>query len=290
MTFRVVLALACLVVVAEPTQAMAWGGSGHKVIAQIAQARLSPKAREAANALLAASDDGSGHDFVEASTWADEVRGQSAQMRALTATWHYANLDVAGPVVREACPQTPYERGLASGTGQGACLITKLDHFMKTLADPKLPARERGLALRYLIHLVGDGHQPLHMADSCGDRGGNAKLVETSSGEDMNLHSYWDTGVVRQLARNPTALAKTLNSRISKSQARRWASDNTATWFSQAHGLAVRYAYSGETSPCRVASVRRLTPQYEAEARRVAAEQLEKAGVRLAAVLNGLLG
>jgi hypothetical protein len=290
MTLKIVLALASLVLVAKPAEALAWGGAGHKVIAEIANARLAPKARDAANALLAASDDGYGHDFVEASTWADDVRGQSSQMRALTATWHYANLDVGDANARQACPDAPYERGLASSTGQGACLITKLDHFMMTLADTKLPARERGLALRYMIHLVGDGHQPLHMADSCGDRGGNAKLVETSSGQDMNLHSYWDTGVVRQLGGNPATLAKTLNSKITRAQAKRWASAGTATWFAEAHGLAVRYAYSGETNACRVASVRRLTPQYEADARRVAAEQLEKAGVRLAALLNGLLG
>lgn len=280
------------VLLAAPSGALAWGCNAHRAIADIAAARMSPKVLRKAETLLAASDDGLvGPTFEDAAVWADVMRDSSAQARALTATWHYVNLEVGAEDVTRACPQTPFEAGRVSATGQGACLLTKIDDFIRTLSDPRLSDRERGLALRYLTHFVGEAHQPLHAASSCRDAGGNAEHVETVEGRTTSLHGYWDTTVVTDLARNPKALAAALNARITPSQAKAWSSATTGSWIAESHALAVNvaYRYGGPDACAGSRSVTRLSPAYEARARAVAAEQIEKAGVRLAAVLNAVL-
>lgn len=279
-------------VIGAPSGAFAWGGNAHRAIADIAAARMSPKALRKAEQLLAATDTGLvGPTFEDAAVWADVMRDSSAEARALTASWHYVNLEVGAEDVAAACPQVPFEAGRVSTTGQGACLLTKIDDFIRTLSDPRQSDRERGLALRYLTHFVGEAHQPLHAASSCRDAGGNAERIETVSGRDTSLHGYWDTTVVTDLARNPKALAKTLNAQITPSQARAWSGAKTSSWIAESHTLAVEiaYRYGGPNACARSRSVTRLSPAYEERARAVAGQQIQKAGVRLAAVLNAVL-
>lgn len=285
--------MGCVALLAlTPAAANAWGGNAHRAIADIAAARMSPKAMRKAEQLLGASDSPLvGPSFEDAAVWADVVRDSSAEARALTASWHYVNLEVGAEDLARACPQVAFEPGRVSSTGKGACLLTKIDDFIRTLSDPRQSDRERGLALRYLTHFVGEAHQPLHAASSCHDAGGNAERVQTVDGETTSLHGYWDTKVVTDLARNPKALAKALNARITPSQARAWAGAPTAAWIAESHSLAVKvaYAYGGPSACLKSRTVTRLSAAYEDRARAVAAEQIEKAGVRLAAVLNAVL-
>lgn len=168
--------------------ALAWNDTGHMVIAAIAQSNLSPKARAEASRLLSSTGTGSMTDFIKTSSWADETRTRE------NGPWHYEDhhfrLD-GKPVTNKAEPENA---------------VWAINKFSKVLADKKRPDAERAEALRYLIHFVGDIHQPLHATaldtDDLpkGDRGGNEYFIDTPRAfahlyrAPRNLHSLWDMG------------------------------------------------------------------------------------------------
>jgi hypothetical protein len=280
---------ACAIVTAlTPASALAWGGSGHKTIAAIAWSRMTPLARAEAQRLLAASDDGLvGAGFIESAVWADAYRDSSEIARRTSRRWHYVNFSYQAINYPAACPQDSSVHGRASTTGSDACGLTKLNVFLGELSDPTVSEQERGRALRFTIHLVGDLHQPLHAIDH-EDGGGNCEEVLAPDGRKTSLHGYWDTSVVSELGRQPVQLARTLSAQIDPAKARRWAGEPTAGWVNESYVLArdVAYAYGGPNYCDHISAPVRITPAYDARARKVAAEQLQKAGVRLAAVLN----
>lgn len=288
---KILLSLVAVGLLGAPAPALAWGGAGHKTIAALAEARMTPKARARARQILAETDDHLvGQGFIEAAVWADAYRDSSAQGRA-TKRFHYANLDLLAPDFKTACPVDDGLALQASSTGLNGCILTKLNAFIGELGDPRTTPIERGRALRFIIHLVGDIHQPLHTADH-GDAGGNCEMVQRLDGAPMSLHRYWDTAVVADLGRSPPALAAKLNASISPTDARAWTSASTMTWLSESYDLAAghAYRYGGPTYCDRISAPTRLASQYEQVSRAIVATQLQKAGIRLAAVLNYTLG
>jgi hypothetical protein len=150
-----------------------WGALGHRLVATIAWDHLTPRAREAATALLA------GEPLGEASIWADRIRNE----RRETSPWHYVNI----PVGSHAWDPVAWCRG-------GNCVVGAVDRFGRVVADAHAPRAERVEALKYLIHFVGDLHQPLHVGDR-GDRGGNDVKVSWR-GKETNLHAVWDSDLL----------------------------------------------------------------------------------------------
>lgn len=157
------------------TSAAAWGDAGHRIVADLAEAQLRPQVRAEVKRLLA-------KEAVDASlssmaTWADEHRSPA------TAPWHYVNIP------RDAACRFNYQRDC----GDGRCVVAAIERQAHVLAAATSDD-ERLKALKYLVHLVADVHQPLH-AGYEDDRGGN-KYQLRAFGRGTNLHALWDSGLI----------------------------------------------------------------------------------------------
>jgi hypothetical protein len=163
------------------------------------------------------------------------------------------------------------------------CVIAQTDHFLGVLKDPKADKATKAEALKFVVHFVGDMHQPLHDEDD-GDKGGNGRHV-VFDGKPDNLHWIWDTGLLEHINRNPAALATELESNITPQERADWEKGSIEAWVLEGHRLAQTVAYGdlGRDDPAIIAA------EYEKQSDPVIETQLEKAGVRLAFVLDGTL-
>ena len=280
------LAAAVALTVSGP--AHAWGYEGHEIVALIARAELTPAVRAKVDALLAQDQDPlTAHDMAAEATWADAYR--SAGHRE-TAQWHFVDLELDGPDLHAACFGEPAPAQPASAGPAQDCVVDKVREFVAELASPATAQPERLLALKYLLHFVGDLHQPLHASDNH-DRGGNCVPVSLGGSRTVNLHAYWDTVVVQALGSDPATVAATLDARITPAQRAAWQQGDPAAWATDSNQVARSTAYTVGSPPgCQSdAAPIALPTGYDATAQAVAALQLEKAGVRLAMVLNTAL-
>lgn len=246
--------------------ALAWGPEGHEIVAQIAEAHLSPAALQAADELL-----GGQHQLPRVANWADQVR----KSRSESAPWHFVDI----PFAAEAFDA---ERDCVKHKG---CIVEAIPHFVKILADSDNSPTARTEALKYIVHFVGDIHQPLHCGERNGDKGGNLCSVRwPGESKPVKLHLVWDVTLVESLL-NTTDVEK-LKAAITPEQAATWATGTTADWAWESHRLAVTKAY-GEIPET---GTHRLSDEYVTAGQQIVAEQLSKAGIRLAHLLNFALG
>ena len=267
--------------------APAWGPQGHRTVGAIADHLLTPAAHTAVVALLAGDADGfgspSGRTTLEAvSVWADELRGTPA----FRARWHYDDQQVCGSAVPKAryCPD-------------GECGSEQLKRLLGVLADRHTPRRERNEALKWVVHLVGDLHQPLHAADN-DDRGGNSVQVALSGVRTRgreSLHRAWDGDFVRLALRTgsrqqPPADIDALaaDASVLLQEAGRGSPDS---WVFESNNLArnVAYRYGGFVCGHPPGGIVVLDARYVEAATGLVRERLLLAGARLAAVLNQAL-
>lgn len=292
---RIILSL--LIVWAWPLEAYAWGDEGHKVIGIIAEHFLEPTVRQKVSALLAADTDTlTGSDFVSRTTWADRWRdsdrfGSKARYYA-TQQWHFVDQEMSGPDQDVACFGHPSLNGEAASKGPAQdCVIDKVEQFATELKAPETSPPERILALKFLLHLVGDLHQPLHAGDD-DDRGGNQVLVlDGRRTVAERLHAYWDNTVVERLGRDPQRIADVLIKRY-ESQADAIAKGSPASWAEESFEVARDVAYdlpATTESDAHGATAYRLYPKYEQAAVPAASLQMARAGIRLARILNEAL-
>ena len=198
---RILMSLvAMLSLMLGATVAHAWGSQGHQVIAGLALAQLTPKARAEVDRLLAQEP---GETLMSISTWADEHKNPS------TARWHYVNFP------RDTCTFDA-----ARDCPDGQCLVTAIERQTAVLVS-NATEEKRLSALKYLVHLVGDVHQPLH-AGYLDDKGGNTYQLQAFM-RGSNLHAFWDSGMIksmnedvdqmtaRLLKNTPSVTAKKLN-------------------------------------------------------------------------------
>jgi hypothetical protein len=288
------IAVAGLAIMLSAQEAVAWGDDGHKVVALIAEHYLTPTAGRQVEAMLAAdTDELTRHDIASAATWADRYRDADHRRSHYDATkrWHYIDLEIDDPDFKAACygrqplpPDTP-----ASIADKNACVVDKVAQFAAELAAPETDAEERLYAFKFLLHLVGDMHQPLHASDH-GDNGGNSVKV-TVDGFDHktrdNLHGFWDTQFVELLGRPPAALAKQLLAQIAPEQEAEWRQGTFDDWAMEAFNIAFSDVYGDP--PLSANAVQHLDAAYVEQARKDVALQLSRAGVRLALVLNRAL-
>ena len=279
-------AMACL---AAPSAAFAWGYEGHEIIADIARGYLTPAARAKVDALLAmdAGNTLTAHDMAEEATWADRWRGAG---HAETASWHFTDEELDRPDLAQACFGFPASGPLASQGPAQDCLVNKIEEFSKELADPATAPGERVTALKYLLHFVGDLHQPLHASDNH-DRGGNCVLLNLGGPRSVNLHGYWDTTAVQALGGDPSAVAASLAAKITRAQKSAWERGDVRAWQADSYVVAKAWVYVVGSKPdcARDQAPVTLPSGYAAAAQAIAGFQLEKAGVRLALVLNRAL-
>ena len=250
----------------EPTRRVRLGRNGHRVVARLAEVRLSDRAAAGVKDLLGDAT------LVDVANWADEVR----RARGETAPWHYVDI----PIEADGFDAERDGRG-------GDNVIDAIDRFRKVLADPSAPRNDRVEALKFLAHLVGDLHQPLHCCERDHDRGGNGRLVFwPGRAGAVSLHGVWDTYLVNEAMRDAgelTVYAGALNARISPEQAAAWSAGTATAWANEAHQVAVEHAYADITvdGPPPL-----ITDEYVKANTVVVEQQLQRAGVRLASVLD----
>ena len=258
--------IATLVLVfAGASHAWAWGSEGHRIVAEIADQYLEPAAALQVRDLLAIENETT---LAAVSNWADQIRGQ----RRNTASWHFVDIPISASSYDAArdCPR-------------GNCVVAKIDQFAAELRDRNVPPAQRLEALKFLVHFVGDVHQPLHASDN-GDRGGNEIRVEFN-GRRTNLHAVWDTGLLAPVVQgDERSYALHLAKTITPGDIAKWRGGSAADWASDSHAVAHDVIY--DVLPHQPGL---LPMRYEQSALPVVNEQLKEAGIRLAATLNAAL-
>src|SRR6266436_9870799 len=227
------LAFALAANIAQSRQALAWGDEGHEVVALIAQSFLEADVRKRVTALLSAdTDDLTAHDIASAATWADKYRDANFEgSRAKTRQWHFTDIEITALDLHKACFNHPaLPPGTVASNGPAAVgVLDKIGQFAAKLAAPKTDPEEQVVALKFLLHFVGDLHQPLHSSDD-NDRGGNNKKVSAAGFRAGNLHHFWDTEFVNQLETSPQSIASDLIGHISRDQISTWQAGSPTDW------------------------------------------------------------
>lgn len=258
------IALALLLSAAP--DAWAWGTEGHEVVAALAARALTARAAAQVERLLGGPVQAA---MIADANWADEIRDQ----RRETGRWHFVNIPASAPGydARRDCPR-------------GDCVVVQIGRDLAVLGDRRASRAARAEALRFLIHLVGDIHQPLHTADN-GDRGGN-DIHLRFRGRDISMHHLWDMQLVEASGRDPIALAGFMAAAVPPATWHAWQSGTPAAWADQSLHLAQSDIY-GLTKGRR--SVR-LGRDYIAREAPVVRIQLARAAARLAWLINRTLG
>jgi hypothetical protein len=290
-----IAALTLSTLLSIPQQASAWGDQGHMTVAQIAEHFVKPGVKTKIVAMIAADTDNlTKHDLPSEATWADKYRDVNERRSHYeeTENWHFVDLEIGGPDLNTAC----FGRALlpvgtvASNGPARACAIDKVKEFAAELAAPGTDPEERLFALKFLLHFVGDLHQPLHSSDN-EDRGGNSVKVTADGIQHHSrdeLHGYWDTQFVEALSPTSNGLAAKLLAEITPAQEAAWAEGTPEEWAMEAFAISKKDAYGNP--PLSKATMQHLSTAYVAQAEKDVALQLSKAGVRLAYILNKTLG
>ena len=252
---RLTLVAAALAAITIPSPAFAWGRTGHRVIAAVADRHLSGLARAHVREILGVES------LDEAAYWPDEMKSDPSPFWRKTASpWHYVT--VGG---------FTYDQPPPEGDAQSA-----LRKFRAMLLDPATSRADRQLALRFIVHLVGDLHQPLHVGRP-GDRGGNEVKVSWF-GRETNLHAVWDSALVDDEQLSFSEWAERLGRHTSSSQVIDWWVVNPIVWITES--AQVRETIYPEKPE--------LTYDYAFRHKPTVKRRLAQGGVRLAAYLNDL--
>jgi hypothetical protein len=257
----VLLALFC-----APYRLLAWGVLGHRAVARIAENHLSPAAKREVARLL-------GRETMPlVSTWADELRNDP-QFKD-TAPWHYVNVPAGLDYTAFAAQlKATVQPAPALPTNAYAALL----QVRQDLKDPKKTAEEKRIALKFLIHLVGDVHQPLHLGH-LEDKGGNTIQVSWR-GRDTNLHSIWDGDLVEYPGFTFTEMTAAYD-RASSAQIKEWQKSDPTAWLFESYQLCAPIYASAATPPTKFDW--HFYPTFGPTVE----DQILKAGIRLAGMLN----
>ena len=254
------LALLC------PAMALGWGPHGHRVIGEIAQGQPDPRAQAAVAELLRGEPEPT---LAGVANWADGLRDADPALYRRSSRWHFVNIN------SDDCNYVP-----ARDCPGDNCVVAAIDAQLHVLGDRTRPRAERAAALKFVVHFIGDVHQPFH-AGNRGDRGGNDYQV-SYRGESSNLHAVWDSLILERpvalpdLRFDPQAMSAShrIDARVDAGAAQRWAEES-----------------------CQAIATEGLYPRghviddaYLSAHRELAEKRLREAGARLAAELDAVLG
>jgi hypothetical protein len=260
-----VTAVILLLALQSAAPVWAWGRLGHRVISQIAEKHLNPKAKLAIAALLEP-----GESLADASTWADEHRRELPR----TAPWHYVDVPLDEPRYNSLFSGDLPERGY---------VVDKIHDFKVVLKDPSRSVEDRRFALRFLIHCVEDLHMPLHVGDN-NDKGGNQTQVRFFD-EGTNMHRLWDSGMILRVGDSEDfwlADVAELDSPDKRKEANRGTVEDWATESLLLASAAYRVPETGQ----RLKPGQKLGDAYLSTHLPVVKKRLYEAAIRLARVLN----
>ncbi|MBS0373804.1 MAG: S1/P1 nuclease [Proteobacteria bacterium] len=298
-------ALLVVAVLLATTPAQAWGPVGHRIVGGIADRLISESTRAQVGALLAGDLDKSGRPsgrttLEQVATWADEIRSTSANKPLR----HFDDIPACGEV-----PATP-----TWCPASGECATQKINDLVRVLGDASAATRDRNEALKWIVHLVGDLHQPLHAATNAyldgvtddegnaTDRGGNDVFVALAGVQtrgQKKLHGVWDSDFVNL----SNGLALSNRSGVSPAKLDRLAQQaqgvaaarltkSPLDWALESNALARSTAYNFEGFACfePLNDTVVLDAGYQQDARALVPMQLALAGARLAHLLDQVLG
>ncbi|HET9363383.1 MAG TPA: S1/P1 nuclease [Candidatus Angelobacter sp.] len=257
------------------TQLVAWGPKGHAIVADIAQSRLTPLARKNLQLLL-------GQDSLASiASWADQVRKEHDE----SYDWHFVDIpkDAAGFSSQRDCFR-PQDNHKDAQTDHHNCAVDRIEIFSKVLADEKASRADRLEALKWVVHFIGDLHQPLHAIDEA--RGGNdIKLPAFGSSKcgdyDCNLHWAWDSLLLEHTGLSEEEYVQHLNKLIDEQHLSQLAQGTPEDWANESHREARRIL---EQKPAAI------DEHYYQSNIDLVNKKLALAGLRLAVVLNDTLG
>ena len=297
MSVRFQFCVALILLVVKVPDSAAWGPQGHRVIGFIADGHLKPEVKE----LIA--EKFNINSLADVATWADRTR----KKRKEESSWHYTNIE-EGQWTYNAerdCPDR-------------ACVTEKIHEFSGILVDRSTSLRERKDALKFLVHFVGDVHQPLHLGN-LKDRGGGT-LRFLYKGKVASLHYLWDGGLIdwggeppqvgvaadsnaavtqtrppKAWSLFPAGVARSrrvggasllkyaarLNGRVSEVEVSTWSLSTVSDWANESRSLALKEAYNVDKDD--------LSKAYIKRGQEIINLRLTQAGVRLAHLLNTIL-
>lgn len=253
--------IAVVLIAYLPMSAGAWGLTGHRIVGQIADYYLTTKARKAVLEVLG------GESPAMASNWPDFIKSDSTYN--YLSSWHYVNI-----------PGGLDQSGVFNflDTDKQANVYNKIPEMIAILKDKQKTADEKKMAMRLLIHFLGDIHQPMHIGRK-EDLGGN-KVNVTWFGQRSNLHRVWDEQLVEDQKLSYTEYAAAIN-RPTKEQLNKWRHDSLKETVYESY-LACNKIYAATKVDDK------LSYRYNFDFISVANEQLLKGGVRLAQILNDI--
>jgi len=248
-------ALPLLLLILVPRTAFPWGPNGHRVVGRIAEHHLSPAAARGVAAILGSES------LAQASTWPDEIRSDPAWNKAKP--WHFVTIPDGAT----------YESSAKSPDGD---VIEAIARFSKVVQDPQAEAENKVEALRFLVHFVGDLHQPLHVGRP-GDQGGNLVKVTWFDAE-TNLHAVWDEKIIEAEKLSFSELAEFID-HPTETEIRTWQSGGVLDWVQESMDNRARVYAIGDG---------KLGYLYAYQNGPLVKRRLLQAGIRLAGLLNGL--
>jgi len=235
---------------------ISWGRTGHNVIGRIAANHLTDKAKAGVTALLGTET------LADVASWADDNRDRS------TASWHFINVETG-------LSFADFEQQVEAGTN----VYTMLAKEEGILADEKASREDRVTALKYVVHFVGDIHQPMHVSRA-EDKGGNTIQVQYD-GQGTNLHSLWDTRMLEHAGLSEAQLAQNID-KATPGQIKKWQSDPQINWAWESYQISTQlYAEIAKTGTS-------IDDAYYQAHLPIVDDRIEKAGIRLAGVLNAI--
>ncbi len=251
------------IVIAIAVVALSWGVTGHRTVGKIAENHLTPKARAGIKDLLG------DQSLADVSTWADEVRREPSYKQ--TGPWHYINLPLG---LSYDAFKDRVENMLESN------VYSALVEQMRLITDKSVPREKKVEALKFIVHFVGDLHQPMHISRA-EDQGGN-KIQLNYDGQGTNLHSVWDSKLIETQGLDYQQLASTVD-HASAAQIRQWQNDPLVKWMYESYVVSSRLYAEVDSM-----SSRSIGQDYYNAHIAVINQRLEQAGIRLAGLLNVL--
>ena len=281
------LAIACIFCTYP---AFGWWETGHRTVARIAAAHLTPAARIRIARILNVPDtpNAIADALAAGSTWADDIKKDTR-----TEEWHFIDLTLQDS-----------RRDIEKRCKDDGCVVARIRLFTAQFAAQKADGRWSELdALRFLVHFVGDLHQPLHTISDA-DLGGNCERIDPPINEAKSIHGLWDGGIVNGLDASDQQLASRVNGYIAglnESERKELSSGSVGDWTWESHELAHKLVYQKlhipiepvvfpngcAEAPSEITSFKsQIDSLYVDDMKPVVRDQLAKAGLRLARVLN----
>ena len=242
---------------------ISWGVTGHRTIGRIAENHLMPKALAGVRDLLGSET------LADVSTWADEIRGQEKYRQ--TGPWHYINLPLG--LSHDQFKQR-VENMLEAN------VYSELGRQMQMITDKTVSREQKIEALKFVVHFVGDLHQPMHVSRA-EDKGGNT-IQLNYDGKGTNLHSLWDSKLIEHSGMDYEQLAATCD-HATPAQIRQWQSDPVIKWMWESYQITTKLYAEVDTM-----SGRSIGDDYYAAHWPIITQRLEQGGIRLAGLLNVL--